>query len=169
MNEAFDGKYDFIFGFCAENCCNWSSHASWRFMRVDSSNIHEICKQMVIFHDIIWNFPFARPYYLRLRINLQKMMFVYLWFMMIVYGCRFSRESSMGLCNIGQSCLCPGSLCLVFGPHELAAYAPHEHVEQQESLWQSQIEFAMAVLGTAFLCIFTILSISVAFLGSCYI
>ena len=35
----------------------------------------------------------------------------------------------MGLCNIGQSCLCPGFLCLVFGPHELAAYAPHEHVE----------------------------------------
>lgn len=47
---------------------------------------------------------------------------------MVLSGCRFSRESSMALCNIGQSCLCPGSLFLVFGLRELAAYAPHEHV-----------------------------------------
>lgn len=34
----------------------------------------------------------------------------------------------MGLCNIGQSCLCPGSLCLVFGLHEHAARVPHEYI-----------------------------------------
>lgn len=55
--EAFVGKCDLFWVFYAESCCNRSSYASWRFMRVDSSNIPEICKYTVIFHDI-WHFFF---------------------------------------------------------------------------------------------------------------